>query len=81
MLDDLTAWIRSDTPGEAVKSIWRPTRQRFGSLVWQGQSARLGFDDQAAARFLQGLAPGASGSRLFSSQMYSMICRLGAPRL
>lgn len=60
-LDDLTAWIRSDTPGEAVKSIWRPTRQRFGSLVWQGQSARLGFDLQQqgpfVARFVERLAP------------------------
>ncbi len=60
-LDDLTSWIRSDTPGEAVKSIWRPTRQRFGSLVWQGQSARLGFDLKRqgpfVARFVERLAP------------------------
>lgn len=60
-LDDLTAWIRSDTPGEAVKSIWRPTRQRFGSVVWQGQSARLGFDLQRqgpfVARFVERLEP------------------------
>lgn len=43
-LDDLTAWIRSDAPGEPVKSTWRPTRQRFGAIVWQGQTARLSFD-------------------------------------
>lgn len=43
-LDDLTAWMRNDAPGDPVRSSWRPTRQRFGSLIWQGRSARLGFD-------------------------------------
>lgn len=43
-LDDLTAWMRSDVPGDPVRSKWRPTRQRFGSVVWQGNAARLGFD-------------------------------------
>lgn len=46
-LDDLTAWIRSDEPGEPVRSDWRPTRQRFGALTWRGQDAllRLDLDD------------------------------------
>ena len=60
-LDDLTSWIRSDTPGQPVQSTWRPTRQRFGSLVWQGNSARLGFDLEQqgpfVARFVDRLAP------------------------
>ncbi len=60
-LNDLTSWIRSDAPGEPVKSTWRPTRQRFGSLVWQAQSARLNFDQEAqgpfVARFVQRLPP------------------------
>lgn len=43
-LDDLTAWVRSDAEGEPVKSGWRPTRQRFGTLAWGGQGARLTFD-------------------------------------
>jgi hypothetical protein len=59
-LDDLTAWIRNDAPGGPVKSIWRPTRQRFGSVVWRGKSARLNFDlneDGAfVARFLDEVA-------------------------
>src|SRR5207247_9833305 len=38
-LDDLTAWIRSDAEGAAVKSDWRPTRQRFGTLAWTGLAA------------------------------------------
>ncbi len=46
-LDDLTAWIRSDEPGEPVRSDWRPTRQRFGALTWRGKAAllRLDLDD------------------------------------
>ncbi|MFU3884454.1 DEAD/DEAH box helicase [Pseudomonas aeruginosa] len=46
-LDDLTAWIRSDKPGDPVRSDWRPTRQRFGSLTWRGKDAllRLDLDD------------------------------------
>ena len=43
-LDDLTAWIRSDQPGEPVLSDWRPTRQRFGMLAWRGREARLTLD-------------------------------------
>ena len=60
-LEDLTAWMRSDKPGEPVKSAWRPTRQRFGSLVWRGRHARLGFDlndnGPFVARFIQEAAP------------------------
>ena len=46
-LDDLTAWIRSDEPGEPVLSDWRPTRQRFGAIAWRGKDAllRLDLDD------------------------------------
>lgn len=46
-LDDLTAWIRSDEPGEPVRSDWRPTRQRFGALTWRGNDGllRLDLDD------------------------------------
>jgi hypothetical protein len=43
-LEDLTSWVRSDAPGAPVRSNWRPTRQRFGVLAWNGQSARLSFD-------------------------------------
>ncbi|HHF0896858.1 TPA: DEAD/DEAH box helicase [Pseudomonas aeruginosa] len=43
-LDDLTAWIRSDEPGEPVRSDWRPTRQRFGALTWRGKDSMLRLD-------------------------------------
>ena len=51
-LDDLTAWIRSDQPGEPVLSDWRPTRQRFGMLRWQASSARLRLDLDPRGPFL-----------------------------
>ncbi len=60
-LTDLTAWIRSDAPGDAVESDWRPTRQRFGTIAWQGQSAKLCFDLEAdgpwVARFVELAGP------------------------
>lgn len=40
-LNDLTAWIRNDDEGEAVRSEWRPTRLRYGTLEWRGSRARL----------------------------------------
>lgn len=59
-LEDLTAWIRNDVAGEPVRSSWRPTRQRFGSLVWKGESATLNYDleDQGPflARFVERIA-------------------------
>ena len=43
-LNDLTAWIRADEPGDPVRSDWRPTRQRFGMLTWRARTARLTLD-------------------------------------
>ena len=51
-LDDLTAWIRSDKPGEPVASDWRPTRQRFGALTWRGNHALLRLDLKGNGPFL-----------------------------
>lgn len=59
-LDDLTGWIRHDQPGEAIKCPWRPTRQRFGSLLWTGHAARLNFDLRDGpfiARFIEQQPP------------------------
>ena len=52
-LNDLTAWIRSDTGGEPVQSQWRPTRQRFGTLLWRGDHARLQFDLDWGGPFIE----------------------------
>ncbi len=52
-LEDLTAWIRSDAKGDAVQSQWRPTRQRFGTLIWRGDHARLQFDLDQDGPFIE----------------------------
>jgi len=51
-LHDLTAWIRSDEPGDPVRSDWRPVRQRFGVLTWRGKDARLRLDLDENGPFL-----------------------------
>ncbi|WP_281856991.1 DEAD/DEAH box helicase [Litoreibacter halocynthiae] len=43
-LDDMTKWIRSDSPGDAVRSDWRPTNQRFGTLEWRNSRGALRYD-------------------------------------
>jgi hypothetical protein len=55
-LDDLTAWIRSDQPGEPVRSDWRPTRQRYGFLAWNSAQAeaRLTLDLNENVPFIDG---------------------------
>ncbi|HTU91032.1 MAG TPA: DEAD/DEAH box helicase, partial [Gemmataceae bacterium] len=42
--NDFTGWLRSDEPGEAVRSTWRPTRQRPGRLLWTGNTGKLELD-------------------------------------
>jgi replicative superfamily II helicase len=33
-LEDFSAWLRRDQPGDPIKDDWRPTRLRFGEVVW-----------------------------------------------
>lgn len=40
-LDDFAAWLRRDHPGGVIKHDWRPTRLRFGEVVWNSPTARL----------------------------------------
>lgn len=46
-LDDMTGWIRSDVEGEPVRSEWRPTEQRFGTVEWRDDTAELRYDLEA----------------------------------
>src|SRR3990172_7358551 len=39
--DDFVRWIRRDKEGGAVSSNWRPTRIRFGEVMWRNDHARL----------------------------------------
>ena len=60
-LDDFACWLRRDHPGGVIKSEWRPTRLRFGEIIWNGQSARLelrvGDERPWVNRFIVGAVP------------------------
>lgn len=36
---DFGDWLRSDEPGDSVHVQWRPTRQRFATLDWNGRTS------------------------------------------
>lgn len=40
-LEDFSNWLRRDAEGALIKNEWRPTRLRFGEVVWNGLGARL----------------------------------------
>lgn len=60
-LEDFASWLRRDQPGGLVKSVWRPTRLRFGEVIWNGQYGRLnlrvGEERPWVQRFLTGFVP------------------------
>jgi replicative superfamily II helicase len=60
-LDDFAAWLRRDQPGGVIKNDRRPTRLRFGEVVWTSPTARLdlrvGEERPWVQRFLTGFAP------------------------
>lgn len=66
-MTDLVAWVRRDRPGEPVHSEWRPTRQRFGWIQWEGQAARLQVrvdkEDSYVSRFVEAKPPSLSSRR------------------
>jgi superfamily II DNA/RNA helicase len=60
-LEDFSAWLRRDQPGGSIKHDWRPTRLRFGEVVWNSPVARLnlrvGDERPFVPRFLTGAVP------------------------
>jgi len=60
-LEDFTAWLRRDHPGGLIQSHWRPTRIRFGEVIWNSPHARLnlrvGDERPWVQRFLTGFVP------------------------
>jgi superfamily II DNA/RNA helicase len=68
-LDDFAGWLRRDHPGGVIKHDWRPTRLRFGEIVWTSPSARLnlrvGAERPWVQRFLTGVLPQGRRTRLF----------------
>lgn len=60
-LDDFASWLRKDHPGGLIRHDWRPTRLRFGEVVWNDSIARLnlrvGDERPFVPRFFSGFAP------------------------
>ena len=60
-MDDFAGWLRRDHPGSVIKSDWRPTRLRFGEVVWSSPFARLnllvGDEHPWVGKFVTGSAP------------------------
>ena len=62
-MKDFVAWLRQDEPGDAIYSTWRPTRQRYGNIIWNANdsAALLVFKVQEEApyvpRFVEAKAP------------------------
>ena len=42
-LADFNAWIRKDTDGSPIRSNWRPTKTKYATINWKGESAELAF--------------------------------------
>lgn len=59
--DDFVSWLRRSHDGTAIKSDWRPTRIRFGEVLWTGNQARLeirvGDERPFVPRFFSAKAP------------------------
>lgn len=60
-MEDFMNWLRRDQPGGLVKSTWRPTRLRYGEVIWDGNHARLnlrvGDERPFVPRFLSARLP------------------------
>jgi superfamily II DNA/RNA helicase len=60
-LEDFAAWLRRDQAGGLVANDWRPTRLRYGEVVWRDGAARLnlrvGDERPFVPRFLTASVP------------------------
>ena len=60
-LEDFSAWLQRDRPGDVIKGDWRPTRLRFGEVIWKSADARLNLrvEDERpwVNKFIRGIVP------------------------
>ncbi|MBX3394285.1 MAG: DEAD/DEAH box helicase [Phycisphaerae bacterium] len=75
--DDFTTWIRADAPGAAVRSTWRPTRQRPGTLQWHSSGGRLELSVEGETpfvpRFVEPEQPKGRRKRSFPAEVQELI--------
>lgn len=84
-LDDFACWLRRDRPGGVVKNDWRPTRLRYGEVLWNGQTARLnlrvGDERPFVPRYLTGFVPPIGQRRTIFPKDLGELCLAIAWRL
>lgn len=84
-LDDFACWLRRDQPGGLVKNEWRPTRLRYGEVIWAGQSARLnlrvGEERPFVPRYLTGFVPPIGKRKALFPKNLGELCLATAWRL
>jgi superfamily II DNA/RNA helicase len=62
-LDDFANWLRRDQPGGLIKNDWRPTRLRFGEVMWNANTGaarlnlRVGEERPWVQKFFTGVVP------------------------
>ena len=60
-VEDFVNWLTDDKPDGLIASSWRPTKLRFGEVIWQGDRARLsvtvGDEEPFVPRFLTQFIP------------------------
>lgn len=60
-VEDFVNWLTDDQPDGLIESSWRPTKLRFGEVIWQGDRARLsiivGDEEPFVPRFLEPFVP------------------------
>jgi superfamily II DNA/RNA helicase/ribosomal protein L20 len=70
-LEDFTAWLTGDQSGGLVKKEWRPTRLRYGEVIWHKDHASLeisvGSEKPFINTFLVPRLPKGRKTRLFPS--------------
>lgn len=58
---DFVDWLTDDRPDGLIASEWRPTKLRFGEIIWKGDHARLnvivGQEEPFVPRFLESFVP------------------------
>lgn len=84
-LDDFVAWLTMDKPEGLIKNEWRPTRLRYGEVVWKNDHAQLtvsvGDEKPFIANFLSAsLPPKKKRTKLFPNDQREL-CLATAWRL
>lgn len=60
-VEDFVNWLTDDQPDGLIASSWRPTKLRYGEVIWQGDRARLsiivGDEEPFVPKFLEPVVP------------------------